>query len=93
MYLFYKKITEMLIIIRLYCSKTFKNNESLKLGVIHMLKKLKVKMVFVYIVAVTLASVFFLLFSILYSYFRGPSMAYNLLSEIKNSSMEKVEKN
>jgi signal transduction histidine kinase len=92
MNLFYKKITEMLIIIRLYCSKTFKNNESFKLGVILMLKKLKVKMVFVYIVAVTLASVFFLLFSILYSYFRGPSMAYNLLSEIKNSSMEKVEK-
>lgn len=49
-------------------------------------------MVFVYIAAVTLASVFFLLFSTVYSYFRGPSMAYNLLSDLQKSSMEKVEK-
>ncbi|PFN98058.1 hypothetical protein COJ85_21275 [Bacillus sp. AFS076308] len=57
-----------------------------------MLKKLKVKMVFVYIAAVTLASVFFILFSLLYSYYRGPSMAYNLLSDLKNSTLERVEK-
>ncbi|WP_160723244.1 sensor histidine kinase [Bacillus sp. USDA818B3_A] len=57
-----------------------------------MFKKLKVKMVFVYIVAVTLASVFFILFSMLYSYFRGPSMAYNLLADLKSSSSERVEK-